>query len=33
MGELYKKVTSYLEQILEAAPHEITTVRPLTSYY
>ena len=30
--ELHKNATSYIEQILEAAPHETTTVRPLTSH-
>ena len=31
-GELYKNATSYIEQILETTPYEITTVRPLISH-
>ena len=31
--EVHKKATSYIEQILEAIPHEITAVRPLTSLH
>ena len=30
--ELHKNATSYIEQILEAALHETTAVRPLTSH-
>ena len=29
--ELHKNAMSYIEQILEASPHETTAVRPLTS--
>ena len=30
--ELHKNATSNIEEILEAAPHESATVRPLTSH-
>ena len=30
--ELHKNATSYIEQILEAASHEIAAVRPPISY-
>ena len=30
--ELYKNVTSYIEQIQEATSYEMTAVRPLISY-
>ena len=30
--ELHKNAVSYLEQILEATPHETTAVLPLTSH-
>ena len=30
--ELHKNAMSYIEQILEATPHETTVVRPFTSY-
>ena len=30
--EMHKNSTSYIEQILEATPHETTVVSPLTSY-
>ena len=30
--DLHKNATSYREQILEAAPHETTAIRPLTSH-
>ena len=30
--ELHKNATSYIEQILEATPHETTPVRLLTSH-
>ena len=29
--DLHKNATSYTEQILEATPYEVTSVRPLTS--
>ena len=30
--ELYKTARSYVEQMLEAIPHETIVVQPLTSY-
>ena len=30
--DLYKNTTIYIEQILEATPHETTVVRSLTSH-
>ena len=33
LEEFHKNATSYIEQILEAAPHDSTAVQPLTSHH